>query len=212
MRRSSLNLVFSLFTSALLCGCGVVQEKLITTAAQPITPTAPVSPATTPGSPIVGNVHGGDQPIVGAHIYLFAANPAGYGAPSISMLNAAQPGVGFDDIGNYVATDSNGSFLVTGDYTCTTGQQVYLLALGGNPGGLPLGQSNSAAALMAALGACPEGQNTFANNIPYVTINEVATVAAVYALSGFMTDATHVGYASTPGSLHGIDQRLPHHR
>ncbi len=204
MRLSSLNLAFSLFTSALLCGCGAVQEKLITTAAQPITSTAPVTAATVPGSPIVGNVHGGDQPIVGAHIYLFAANPAGYGAPSISMLNSSQPGVTFDDIGNYVTTDSNGSFLVTGDYTCTSGQQVYLLALGGNPGGLPAGQSNPAAALMAALGACPEGQNTFANNIPYVSINEVATVAAVYALSGFMTDATHVGYASTPGSSQGI--------
>ena len=197
-------LAFSLLTSTLLCGCSAVQQPLISTAAQPATPTAPAAPATVPGSAIVGNVHGGDQPVVGAHIYLFAANPAGYGAPSISMLNASAPGVSFDDIGNYVATDSNGSFLVTGDYTCTTGQQVYLLALGGNPGGLPVGQSNPAAALMAALGECPEGQNTFANNIPYVTINEVATVAAVYALSGFMTDATHVGYASTPGSSQGI--------
>jgi streptogramin lyase len=177
---------------------------LTTIATQPVVPVKPAAPATATGSAIAGNLHGGDQPIVGAHIYLFAANPAGYGAPSISMLNSSAPGVSFDDTGNYIATDSNGSFLITGDYTCTSGQQVYLLALGGNPGGLPAGQSNPAAALMAALGVCPEGQNTFANDIPYVTINEVATVAAVYALSGFMTDATHVGYSSTPGSLHGI--------
>jgi streptogramin lyase len=140
---------------------------------------------------------------VGAHIYLFAANTAGYGTPSISMLNAAQPGVANDAIGNYILTDQFGSFSISGDYTCTTGQQVYLLALGGNPG-LPPGEDNPALALMAAFGACPPGQSNFAGTIPYVSINEVSTVAAVYALSGFMTDAIHVSSAATPGALQGI--------
>jgi hypothetical protein len=151
----------------------------------------------------VGNVHGGQQPVVGAHIYLFAANPAGYGAPSISMLNSGQPGVAFDAIGNYILTDDNGSFSISGDYTCTTGQQVYILSLSGNPG-LPPGQVNPAIALMAAFGACPQGQTNFASAIPHVSINEVTTVAAAYALSGFMSDATHVGYAGTPGAQQGI--------
>jgi hypothetical protein len=202
-RSSHLCLAFSLLTSALLCGCGPTQEQLLTQASAPTTPTTPTTPATTPGSPIVGNLHGGQEPIVGAHIYLFAANPAGYGAPSISMLNSAQPGVAFDATGNYVLTDATGNFQISGDYTCTSGQQVYLLALGGNPG-LPPGETNPALALMAAIGACPEGQTNFANTVPYIFMNEVSTVAAVYALSGFMTDATHVSYASTPGAQQGI--------
>jgi hypothetical protein len=119
------------------------------------------------------------------------------------MLSPAQPGVAFDGTGYYLLTDNNGFFHISGDYTCTTGQQVYLLATGGNPG-LPAGQVNPALALMAALGACPEGQSTFASTVPFINLNEVSTVAAAYALSGFMTDATHVSSASTPNALQGL--------
>ncbi|MCU1248129.1 MAG: hypothetical protein JWQ49_1158, partial [Edaphobacter sp.] len=203
-RLSFHHLAFSLLAAALLSGCGPLQEKPITSVATTTTTTtAPATPATTPGSPILGNVHGGQDPIVGAHIYLFAANPAGYGAPSISMLNPAQPNVAFDGTGYYVLTDGNGFFHISGDYSCTSGQQVYLLALGGNPG-LPAGQTNPAISLMAALGACPEGQTNFASSVPYIVINEVSTVGAVYALSGFMTDATHLSSSSTPGALQGL--------
>ncbi len=195
-------LAFSLLAAALLSGCGPFTEKPITSVTTTTT-TTPATPATTPGSPIVGNVHGGALPIVGAHIYLFAANPAGYGAPSISMLNPAQPNVAFDAAGYYVLTDADGFFHISGDYTCTSGQQVYLLATGGNPG-LPAGEVNPALALMAAFGACPEGQTNFASTVPFILMNEVSTVAAVYALSGFMTDATHVSSASTPGALQGL--------
>jgi hypothetical protein len=201
-RPSSLYLAFSLFTAALLSGCGSVTQELTQTLTSN-TPSTPTAPSTTPGSAIVGNVHGGQQGIVGAHIYLFAANPAGYGSASISMLNAGQPGVASDTVGNYVLTDDGGNFSISGDYTCTTGQQVYILALGGNPG-LPAGQVNPAIALMSAFGACPEGQTNFSSAVPYVFINEVSTVAAVYALSGFITDPTHVGFSSTPGALQGI--------
>jgi hypothetical protein len=201
-RSSNLCLAFSLLASALLSGCGAFKEEPVSTAGTTVTST-PTAPSTTPGSAIVGNVHGGQQPVVGAHIYLFAANHAGYGAPSVSMLNSSQPGGYGDATGNYVLTDTGGSFSISGDYTCTAGQQVYLLALGGNPG-LPTGEVNPALALMAAFGACPEGQTNFVSTVPYVSLNEVTTVAAVYALSGFMTDATHVGYAATPGALQGI--------
>jgi hypothetical protein len=195
-------LAFSLLAAALLSGCGAFQQLPITPVATTTT-TTPATPATTPGSPIVGNVHGGALPIVGAHIYLLAANPAGYGAPSISMLNPAQPGVAFDATGYYVLTDASGLFHISGDYTCTSGQQVYILSIGGNPG-LPAGQVNPAISLMAAMGACPEGQTNFASTVPFIYINEVSTVAAVYALSGFMTDATHVSSASTPNALQGL--------
>jgi streptogramin lyase len=204
LTRSSFHyLAFSLLAPALLSGCGSFQQNPLISATSTSTSTTPTTPATSPGSPIAGNVHGGDQPIVGAHIYLFAANPAGYGAPSISLLNPAQPGVAFDATGYYVLTDANGYFQIGGDYTCTSGQQVYLLSIGGNPG-LPAGQVNPALYLMAAMGACPEGQTNLATTVPYVFMNEVSTVAAAYALSGFMTDATHVSSASTPNALQGL--------
>jgi hypothetical protein len=198
-------LCLALLSLALLSGCGAIQQQSLTPSVVPIPPpTSPAPPSTTPGSPILGNVHGGQQPIVGAHIYLFAANPGGYGSASTSLLNPNQPGVSSDALGNYVITDASGNFGISGDYTCSQGEQVYLLSAGGNPGGLPQGETNPALTLMAAFGACPDGQTNFASTVPYVFINEASTVAAVYALSGFMTDATHVSSAATPGALQGI--------
>jgi streptogramin lyase len=194
----------ALFSSVLLGGCGAVQQQAATSTTTTATTPTPPTPSTTPGSPIIGNVHGGQQAITGAHIYLFGANPGGYGAPSTSILDPTQPGVFSDPTGNYVLTDSNGNFAISGDYTCTQGQQVYLLSTGGNPGLPDPHQTNPAIVLMAAIGACPDGETNFASTVPYVFINEVSTVAAVYALSGFMTDSTHVSSAATPGALHGI--------
>jgi hypothetical protein len=202
-RSTKLYFASSLLASALLSGCGAFQASLISGIGSPSSPTGPATPSTAPGSAIVGAVHGGQDPVVGAHIYLLAANPGGYGAPSLSLLNSSQPGVETDSKGNYVLTDANGNFSISGDYTCTTGQQVYILALGGNPG-LPTGEVNPALALMSAFGTCPEGQTNFASTVPYVSINEVSTVAAAYALSGFMSDATHLSSTNTPGALQGV--------
>src|ERR1019366_8205154 len=109
-----------------------------------------------------GKVMGGQQVIVGAHVYLLAANTTGYGGPgiaassgnaSVSLLTSSGPGTTQDTSGGptngdyYVTTDSNGLFSITGDYSCTSGQQVYMYALGGNPGA----GTNSAAGLLEAL-------------------------------------------------------------
>jgi hypothetical protein len=48
-------------------------------------------------------------------------------------------------------TDANGKFSLTGDYSCSNGQQLYLYALGGNAGS----GVDSAAGLMAVVGSCP---------------------------------------------------------
>jgi streptogramin lyase len=179
-----------------------MQQQQVTSVA-PTTPPVPTTPATTSSTPIVGNVHGGDEPVVGAHIYLFAANTAGYGAASISLMDTTQPGVFTDSSGGYVLTDAGGGFDLTGVYSCTSGQQVYIIATGGNPG-LPNGGTNSALALMSVLGACPDGQSTFADTVPFVFINEVSTVASAFALSGFMTDATHVSSGSSANAMQGV--------
>jgi len=121
---------------------------------------------------------------------------------SVSLLTS---GTAKDGSGNYyVATGSDGSFTISGDYTCTAGQQVYVYSVGGDPG---LGTGvNTAAGLMAVLGSCPTGGNFLSGTTPisYVVVNEVSTVAAAYAMAGFATDATHVGSSGTTLALTGI--------
>jgi hypothetical protein len=147
---------------------------------------------------IKGMVHGGQQPVVGAHVYLMAANTTAYGAASNSLLVASSTGQG-DSIGGYVLTSSNGNFSISGDYTCTAGTEVYLYALGGNPGA----GANSAAGFLAVLGQCP-ASGSFATSVPFIYMNEVSTVAAAYAMSGFATDALHVSSSSTALSQTGM--------
>jgi hypothetical protein len=144
-----------------------------------------------------GRVYGGLQPIAAAHVYLFAANTTGYGHASVSLLNAASTGTS-DSVGAYVLTGADGSFFWNGDYNCTPGQQIYLYALGGNSG---LG-TNSASGLLAVLGSCPSSGSFAA--IPYITVNEVSTIAAAYAFAGFATDATHVSSSGTALAQIGV--------
>ncbi|HXE09375.1 MAG TPA: NHL repeat-containing protein [Acidobacteriaceae bacterium] len=168
--------------AGVLTGCG----------ANPVTGTSPLA-----GAKLTGRVQGGQQPIVGARVYLLAAGTGGYGGPGIaaSASNASislLTGTGNSDtIGGYVVTDANGNFSITSDYTCTSGQQVYLYALGGNPGG----GTNSAAGLLAALGSCPGG-GTFPSST-FIFMNEVSTIATAYSFAGFASDATHVSSSST---------------
>jgi streptogramin lyase len=172
----------------LITGCGAVSSPISTTA--------------TTGQAIAGRVRGGQQAVVGARVYLMAAGTNGYGGPSDSLLNPQFPGVSTDSIGAYVLTDNSGSFSIGGAYTCTPGQQVYLFARGGNPG-FASGAGNPALALIAAFGACPDSGN-FAHQIPLVNLNEVTTVAAVYALAGYMTDPIHLSAPSTTLAQQGL--------
>lgn len=144
-----------------------------------------------PGTALKGIVHGGQQPIVGAHVYLLAANTTGYSNASVSVL-ASTSGTTKDSNNNYyVTTQAQGAFSITGDYNCpSAGSQVYLYATGGDPG---LGQgTNGAIGLMAALGTC--GSLTSST---YAVINEVSTIATAYALAGYMTDPTHVSSSNS---------------
>ena len=164
------------------------------------------SPVEEQGLPIQGRVHGGQQPVVGAHVYLLAANTTGYPTATTGASKSIMKyvnGVTGIDISSgptsgfyYVTTDANGNFSIGGDYTCTSGQQVYLYVVGGDPGA---GTPNSAAAFIAALGNCPSTGN-FASAVPFIWVNEVTTVAAAYSMSAFAYDALHV---SSPNSTTG---------
>ncbi len=139
------------------------------------------NPSPAGGTALHGAVHGGQQHIAGASIYLFAPGATGYNSNPTSLLNTSDAGVSTDTNGDgYVTTDSNGNFSITSDYACPASNLVYLVSLGGNPG-LPLGTNNAALALMAALAPCSSlSSSTFIN------INEISTVAAVAALSHFI--------------------------
>jgi len=157
------------------------------------------------GQPLSGLTYGGQSPITGAHLYLFAASASGYGAASVSLIqtcnsscNSSYPSQS-DGTNNYIVTGPGGAYsLVRAQYSCTVGQQVYLYTVGGNPGNSG-GQTNSAAGEMAILGTCistGSGLSLVAAN-SFVYENEVSTVAAAYAMAGFAVDATHVGSSGT---------------
>ena len=129
-----------------------------------------------------GRVHGGQQAVVGAQIQLYVAGSAGNGSASSPLLNTT------------VSSGTDGTFSITGDYSCPSPTaQVYLVATQGNPG-LGSGGNNPALAMMAALGPCGPLQ---ANPSQFIWINEVTTVAAAWALAPFTQDISHIGASST---------------
>jgi streptogramin lyase len=137
-------------------------------------------PIPTPApSALKGKALGGQFPVTGAEIQLYAAGSTGYGVSAQPLLSPA------------LTTDSNGDFTITtSDYTCPSSTALtYIVATGGDPG---LGSNNPYIALMAALGPC--GQ---LNSIPFVNVNEVTTVASVWALAPFLGPGAQVGTSST---------------
>lgn len=112
---------------------------------------SPVTPERVPIGNIQGAVHGGQAPVSGAQVYLYQAGTTGYGSAATSLICnknlmsasqfatcTAQSNVYEDSSSNYyVKTDSGGNFALSGDYTCTEGTQVYMVAVGGNPGLTP---------------------------------------------------------------------------
>ena len=162
-----LSLFGSLALSLSLTGCGV----------------ATLSTAGSEGTfTMSGRVHGGVQPIAGASIQLFATGTGGNGAPALNIMT------------NPVFTGSNSYFTLTGNYHCpTAASQVYLVARGGNPG-LPGNVNNTASVLLAALGNCSA---LIGDPNRFISVNEVTTVAAAYALAQFASGYDHISSSTT---------------
>jgi hypothetical protein len=139
-----------------LAGCGIgtlaVQNE-------------PVSPLSVAG--VSGHLRGGESPIVGANVYLYATTSGGYPTAGTGGTQLAM-----------TTSNGTGDFTFSSPATCTTGQQAYMFAVGGNSGSNTV---NSQIVQVAAVGPC-SGLTTGTS----VNIDEVSTVAAAYALSGFM--------------------------
>jgi len=189
----------------------------------------------TSGVKLSGGVHGGQEPVTGATLQLYAAgapemptsggSTGGYGQGAIALIPAGSMSVGSTNnyspggasgcafvtgnTNNCTAlpqSDVNGNFTIGGDYTCpSTTSQVYIVATGGNPGAGGV-VNNQFLALMAGLGTCPANGN-LAATVPAINVDEVTTVATVWALQQFMTTPTGIAasaYASQGGGTAGV--------
>jgi streptogramin lyase len=153
------------------CGAGVL------TAAG----SAASAPTGIAAKPLQGMVMGGQQPVAGVTLQLYQAGTAGYGS-------AATP------LGATATTNAGGNFNLP-SYTCTAGSQVYLVGTGGQPIAATMSSpavTNNNLALMSGLGTCG---GTYLSS--FINVNELTTVATVWALSPFMTDVAHIGTSST---------------
>jgi hypothetical protein len=185
LRPSIFRVLFASLATLLLAGCSAS-----------FAPSA-VTPNEVPIGNIQGVVHGGQAPVTGAQIYLFAAGAGPAGTLPTSLITSGDAGVtcnASSGMSNaalnsacYVTTDAGGNFSLSGDYKCKEGEQVYMVALGGNPG-LSGSVNNTGIVQMAALGECPASKS-MASQVPYLVINEVTTVAFAYSMSGFGTNA-----------------------
>jgi len=158
---------------------------------------------------ISGVVHGGQQPLYNAVVNLYSAGTTGYGTGSTLLATAT--------------TDQNGNFAfapgssatgedsgTTNAWSClSTTSQIYLTAVGGGPypgGGTFV--NNPASALLAPLGQC----STISSSTS-VVINELTTVAGVYALSPYINPGTSaggesIGTSSTTQGTIGINNAV----
>jgi streptogramin lyase len=195
--------------------------------------TATSSPEIVPASTIAGNVHGGQQPVINAKVYLLAVNSSSYGGPGIaasngnasfSLITPGASGTAADTanssaIGSYVTTNATtGTFsLPSSAYSCTTGYtqantggtftlsgtEQVYLLVLGGQASSTATSANPYSGLMFPLGACNSATNT-------VAINEVTTVAMAYAFAGFATDATHIGSSGSSLALTGLANAYTH--
>jgi len=154
--------------SFLVSGCG--------TGTLPSTTTSTIITANQ--TPYKGVVHGGQQPVSGATIQIYTVGTTGIASASTPLIT-----------GTTVLSDSSGGFTIpAGAYSCTSATEVYMTATGGDAGS----GNNAALSLMTALGPC--GALTAST---FISVNELTTVAAVYALSPFMSSYTNIGAGSS---------------
>lgn len=152
------------------------------------------SPMTQPKTPVIaqarGEVFGGQQPVVNMTLELYDAGSSGYGSAATGLLSTM--------------TDANGSFNFTNPACANGNDQLYLVGMGGDPVAGNAGNNtanNANLALMVALGNC-----SGLGSIAHIHMNELTTVAAVWALAPFMSGSTnaYANVGSSAGNAKGL--------
>lgn len=153
------------------------------------------------GTGFSGSVFGGQNPVAGSSVQLYAAGVTGDGSTATALIGATvttSDGTGQinsnANAGNKNNSLPTGSFTLTGDFTCpTASSEVYLVGMGGNPG---LGTGvNSDLALMTALGQCGNLSSS-----TFIVLNELTTVSSLAALYEFATTYDAIGSGSNDAS------------
>ena len=163
-----------------------------------------------PAAGFAGKVSGGQQPISGAVVQLYAVGTTGDQSPATALLATTvttSDGTGAlnanANAGNADNSLPAGSFTITDAYTCPSpSAQVYLVATGGNPG-LAAGTNNRQLALMAVLGQC--GGLTPSISIE---VNELTTAASIAPVASFISSYSSFGSGSADASqfVAGLNQ------
>jgi hypothetical protein len=129
------------------------------------------------GLVVQGKVHGGQQPVAGSKVSLWTVGTTGYGLSPVQLTSTF--------------TDNSGNFALPAPSCAQASELTYLTAVGGSPGGTA-NPANAQISLIAAIGPCSGAAGTNVN------VNEVTTVATVYALAKFMA------YGLTNNSAPGV--------
>ena len=175
-------------SASMTVGCGGTSNTITKTTGwhAGTTSSAAVScPARTPvaGTALAGKALAQQQPLVAASVQLYAAGIGGNGSAATALSTA-------------VTTGLDGSFTIPGGYICPSAQTpVYLLSKGGKPG-----NSSSVPSLwmMTAIGPC----GSIGTGSTFI-VDEVTTVAAVWALAPFLSSGGNVGSSCT--NVQGLD-------
>jgi len=143
---------------------------------------------------ISGKMMGGQQPILGATINLYAVGTTGYGsAPTLLATTTSGSGGSFQF--SQVTTQSGPSSTVNATYGCPSNTSLlYLTAAGGDPTNTG-SFSNPSIKLLDAIGACSTVKTGFYN------IDEVSTVVSTAALQQYINPINEtIGSPTTTGT------------
>jgi len=137
---------------------------------------APGGDSASDGGAFSGTVHGGQSPISGATVKLWAVGSSGYGSAGTLLATATSDGNG------YFAFQAGGAT----NYTCTGTPLLYLTSQGGDSGA----GNNAAITLMTILAGPVNGvtQDTCAlvkSAKPTIVMNEVTTAVSIFSLQQF---------------------------
>jgi lysophospholipase L1-like esterase len=151
-----------------------------------------------PATGFSGRVVGGQEPISGSSVQLYAVGTTGdksAATPLLATTVTTSDGSGAlngnANAGNAKNTLPAGSFTLTGAYVCPSqSTQVYLVATGGNPGLSP-GTNNPQISLVVVLGQCGSLSPT-----TYVDLNELTTVASIAPVINFMGSYAALGFGT----------------
>jgi hypothetical protein len=165
-------------------------------------PTAPQQNSFPAAAGIGGVLHGGNQPISGALIQLYAAGTTGYGSAATlyATTTSSNDGTG-SFFFNKSATNTGPASPSSPSWGCpaTGDPQIYITAAGGNTQGSGT-STNSAAAFVVALGKC-----SGITGSTFVNLNEVTTVATMAALQQYFNPGTEqLGSPASTQALQGF--------